>query len=212
MKRLLLVGLVLLLAVGLVSAGERMTKQGTYSLNFTFQGLGDFNVGPSPAGWNQGQNQYGFGGSYFLNDDMALRAGVAFSRSNTNAKYTGGEVDDTEMGFGFYPALLWYCTGDGPVAAYWGPTVFFSQYSHEIANSPVLASDYKDTWTGFGAGIVMGAQWWAWDQVAFNAEYMVSYSSFTSKHESGSTSTDNPSDTEFGIGQWSLGLGLFFNR
>lgn len=213
MKRLLLVGMITLIAFGLTYAGgERMTNQGTHSLNFTFNGLGNFDIGSVPAGWNQGMNQYGFGGSYFFQNDMALRAGVAFSRQNENTEYTGGEEDETWMGYGLMPALLWYCAGEGAVAGYWGPTAFFSQYSHEIKNSPASTSDYKDTWTGFGAGVVMGAQWWAWSQVAFNAEYVLAYESYTSKREQGSTSTDNPSDTGFGIYSWSVGLSLFFTR
>ena len=58
----------------------------------------------------------------------------------------------------------------------------------------------------------MGAQWMAWEQVAFNAEYILAYNSYSSKVESGGTTVDGPTVTEFGIYSWSVGLGLFFNR
>jgi hypothetical protein len=219
MKRLLLVAMVLLLAVGLMNAGERMTKQGTWSLNFTMNGLGDFGVGGYPASSITDPNGdvltlYGFGGSYFISDDMAIRAGLAFNNTNYNTKETGGETDVTMMGYGISPALLWYFLGEGPVAAYWGPGVMFGSYSQESEFTPTsgTGSSTKGTLTEFGVGIVMGAQWWAWDQVAFNAEYMLSYNSATSDVESAGTTTDGPSITTFGINQWSVGLGLFFNR
>jgi hypothetical protein len=220
MKRLLLVAMVLLLAVGMMNAGERMTKQGTWALNFTMNGLGDFGVHGYPASSITAPDGsvltlYGLGASYFISDDMAIRAGLAFNNTNYNTKEEGvGENDVTLMGFGINPALLWYFLGEGPVAAYWGPAVMFGSYSEKDEFTPTAGTGTSTTSsiTEFGAGIVMGAQWWAWDQVAFNAEYMLSYNSATSSIESGSTTTDGPSITSFGINQWSVGLGLFFNR
>lgn len=214
MKRLLLVALVLLLAVGMTSAGERMTKAGTHSLNFMMNGLGSFGVTSSVAAWVGGSSLYGFGGSYFMNDDMAIRAAIAFNRWNSNNKTTGGETDDTEMAFGLSPALLWYCMSEGPVAGYWGPMAMFGMVSDESKFTPTsgTGSSTKTTWTQFGFGAVVGAQWWAWQQVAFNAEYVLAYSSYSSEVESGGTTVDGPTVTEFGIYSWSVGLGLFFNR
>jgi opacity protein-like surface antigen len=212
MKRLLLVAMVVLLAVGVMNAGERMTKNGTWSLNFTMNGLGDFGVGGAPAAGIEGVGTlYGFGGSLFLNDDMALRVGLGFANHNENV--TGPpETDHTVMGFGVTPALLWYFGGEGPVAAYWGPSVSYGMYSIEDATTPAAVGDTKQTWSQFGVGVVMGAQWWAWDQVAFNAEYLVSYNSASSDVESGGTTTDGPTITNFGINSWSVGVGLFFAR
>lgn len=214
MKRLLLVAVILLVAVGVMNAGERMTKQGTWSLNFTMNGLGDFGVGGVPAASISGSTLYGFGGSYFLNDDMAIRAGIGFRNYNENSETTGGESDYTEMGFGISPAFLWYFGGEGPVAAYWGPALMFGMYSEEDEFTPTsgTGTSTSQNWTEFGAGVVMGAQWWAWDQVAFNAEYMLAYNSASSDVESGGTTTDGPTVTTFGIGYWSVGLGVFFNR
>ncbi len=217
MKKLLLVCLVLLLAVGLTSAGERMTKQGTHSLNFLMNGLGNFGVMGSPAGTANGSYIYGFGGSYFIQDDMAIRTGLAFNRWNENEKnvsVTGDEQDQTWMTFGVMPALLWYCMSEGPVAGYWGPTALFGMSSYESEYTPPTgaASTSKTTYTDFGFGVVVGAQWWAWQQVAFNAEYVLAYNTSSSKFESGGTSTDGPTNSGFGIYSWSVGLGLFFNR
>ena len=219
MKRLLLVAMVLLLAVGMMNAGERMTKAGTWALNFTMNGFGDFGVGGFPASSITDANGdvltlYGFGGSYFLSDDMALRAGVAFNNTNFNTKTTGGETDETFMGYGVSPALLWYFGGEGPVAAYWGPQVMFGSFSNETEFTPTsgTGTSTKQTATQFGVGLVMGAQWWAWDQIAFNAEYVLGYNSATSDVESAGTTTDGPTITSFGINQWSLGLGIFWNR
>ena len=214
MKRLLLVCLVVLLAVGLTTAGERMTKQGTHSLNFLINGLGDFGVNGFPAAMVAGGTMYGFGGSYFMNDDMAIRTGIAFNRWNQNSTVPTGEFDDTEFGFGISPALLWYCLGEGAVSGYWGPTATFGMFSDESKFTPTTGTgtSTKQSWTQFAFGVVLGAQWWAWDQVAFNAEYVVAYSSASSEVESGGTTVDGPTVTEFGIYEWSVGLGLFFNR
>jgi len=216
MKRLFLVGMITLLAFGLTYAGgERMTKQGTHSLNFMMQGFGTFGVSGSPAGTANGSTMYGFGGSYFLNDDMALRAGVAFHRTNTNTKSTGGETDVTSMGFGIAPALLWYCMGEGSVSGYWGIQGMFGMSSNETKSTPTsgTGSSNKTTYTDFGVGAVIGAQWWAWSQVAFNAEYTLAFGTSSSKNEvSGGTSVDGPTITRFGIDSWSVGLALFFAR
>jgi hypothetical protein len=215
MKRVLLVAMVVLLAVGVMNAGERMTKNGTWSLNFTMNGLGDFGVIGAPAAGIQGVGTlYGFGGSLFLNDDMALRVALGFNNNNTNTKNTAGETDHTEMGFGATPALLWYFGGEGPVAAYWGPAVSYGMFSVKDETTPTAGTGTSTTTTAsqFGVGLIMGAQWWAWDQVAFNAEYLLAYNSATSDVESGGTTTDGPTVTNIGISQWSVGVGLFFAR
>ncbi len=212
MKRLLLVGLVLLLAAGFATAGE--TKQGTTTLNFLINGLGTFGVNGSTAGTANGNYLYGFGASYYIQDDMAIRLGLAFNRWNSNEKdvnVTGDEQDFTQMAFGIQPALLWFFMNEGPVSAYWGPGVMFGMSSNESVYTPPTgaASTSKTSYTDFGVGIIMGAQWMAWEQVAFNAEYMISYNSSASDTESGGTTTDGPSITEFGISSWSVGLNLF---
>lgn len=221
MKRLLLVAMILLLAVGVMNAGERMTKQGTWSLNFTINGLGDFGVigvpvsdisyVTSPTGPIQSLTLYGVGGSYFLNDDMALRANLAFNSSNVTNEVTGNEQDVTAQGWGITPALLMYMGGDGPVAAYWGPQVGYGMFTITDENPPA-GPEGKLTGTTFSVALVMGAQWWAWDQVAFNAEYGLGYVSSSSELEGGGTTVDGPSTTDFGITSWSVGLGVFFNR
>lgn len=221
MKRLLLVGLILVVAAGLTFAGgKRMTTKGTHSLYFTMNGLGDFGIGSYPAGmisaWDDGDiatsRMYGFGGSWFFQDDMAVRAGISFGRQNANDKYSGGEVDITWMQYALTPALLWYCMSEGSVAGYWGGYLSYAHGSYEVENSPASTSDFKDSWDGFGVGLLLGAQWWAWDQVAFNAEYMAGFQSSSSKVESGGTSSDGPTITEFGISSWAVGLGFFFDR
>jgi hypothetical protein len=215
MKKLLLVGMITLLAFGLSYAGgERMTNQGTHSLNFLMNGLGTFGVSGFPSGSSNGSWMYGFGGSYFVATDMAIRAGVAFNRWNENQTTTGGETDETFLQFGIAPALLWYCVGEGAVSGYWGPTVMFGMSSDENKFTPTsgTGSSSKQTYTDFGFGFVMGAQWWAWSQVAFNAEYVLAYNTSSSKFESGGSSTDGPTETFIGIYSWSVGLALFFAR
>jgi opacity protein-like surface antigen len=224
MKRLLLVAMIVLLAVGVMNAGERMTKAGTWSLNFTVNGLGDFGVIGAPVSsvtfFDENANLqsatlYGFGGSYFLNDDMALRANLTFNNTNQNVKNTGGESDLTMQAWGITPAFLWYMGGDGPVAAYWGPQVSYSMISAESETTPVSGTGTTETGKGttFGVGVVMGAQWWAWDQVAFNAEYTLGYSSTTTEYEvTGGTTSDGPTFTDFGISNWAVGLGFYFAR
>jgi hypothetical protein len=212
MKRLLLVGLVLLLVVGLASAGE--TKQGTMSLNFLINGLGTFGVTGTTAGTANGGYLYGFGGSYYIQNDMALRLGLAFHTGTSSEKdyeVTGDENKVTDMAFGIQPALLWYFMNEGPVSGYWGPTVLFGMSSHEVEYIPPAGASQtnKTSYTDFGAGLVMGAQWMAWEQVAFNAEYVLAYATASSTHDISGTSTDGPTISGFGIYSWSVGVSLF---
>jgi hypothetical protein len=212
MKRLLLVVMVLLLAVGLMTAGE--TKQGSMSVNFLINGLGTFGVSGTTAGTANGGYLYGFGGSYYIQDDMALRLGLAFNTGTSSEKdveQTGDEENITDMAFGIQPALLWYFMNEGPVSGYWGPMVMFGMSSHENEYVPPAgaAQTTKTSYSDFGAGIVMGAQWMAWEQVAFNAEYVLAYGSSSSTQDVGGTSTDGPTISGFGIYSWSVGVSLF---
>jgi len=219
MKKVLLVCLVLFLAVGLTSAGERKTASGDHALSFMINGLGDFGVrGPLVAHSNpNGSNGdvMGVAGKYFINNDMAIRAYLGFMMDKENRKATTGvdERDYKDTWFGVQPALLWYCTGEGPVTGYWGPMVMWGMYTNEQVTTPVAGSDYKDTYTVFGGGLVFGAEWWAWDMISFNAEYQLTYKSWSGDSQTqtttGTATTDNNGVTSFGFSDWAVGINVF---
>ncbi len=212
MKRLLLVAVVLLLAVGVMSAGEM--KQGTMSLNFTINGLGNFGVTGAPSATADLDQIFGFGASYYIQDDMFLRLGLGFANANINQKdviVTGDEQDNTVMFFGIQPALLWNFMNEGNVSGYWGPQVMYGMASNSQDYTPPTGAVQSTSvdYTDFGAGVVVGATWTPWDQVGFSAEYGFMYASSSSSSDNGTTTTDGPSLTGFGISSWAVALNLY---
>lgn len=199
MKRVLLVSFLLVMFASLALSGTPVTKAGTHGLWFKMNGLGDFGV--------TGVAPYTFGGHYFIQDDMALRLGLGFNLS-TSSDDGPPKYETTDMLFGVYPALLWYCVSSGPVSGYWGPMVAFQTQTYEEKVDGTTVTGSKASYTAWGVGFVVGAHYWAMDMLSFNAEYSLSY--LSSSGEIGGS--DTPTFNDIGINSWGVGLNWWFDR
>ncbi len=115
MKKILILALAITMAFGLTLAQDvnPAIHSGAKSLNFTFSGLGAFGLGASGLAGIQYFSP-GFGASYFLNNDAALRIGFqiavpsATSPANPPAGKPGTDATQSAFSFGVAGDYLMY--------------------------------------------------------------------------------------------------------
>jgi hypothetical protein len=95
----------------------------------------------------------------------------------------------------------------GSISPYWGLEGQFGWLKNTF--KPAGGTESSNSGTVFGAGAFMGAEWWAFDGVSFNAEYNLSFTSGSTKSEAAGVSTDGPSTTTVGISSWAVGLNVY---
>lgn len=131
MKKLLIVMLAVVMMCGAAFAQDFQpaAKAGAKSLNFTFAGLGAFGIGATGPGG-------GFGVSYFLTNDAALRLGFQIalpsmtSPANPGVGKTGTDGSASAFSFGIGADYLMYMYGMTPrVKPYMGLGVRFGMVS-----------------------------------------------------------------------------------
>jgi opacity protein-like surface antigen len=184
----------LIAAVAGTSAWAQKTKAGDKAWLFTLSGLSNLGVG----GYNGG-----LGLLYYLNDDLGLTVGLGFSTSSTTTKApTGGGEDETKssLELTLSPGVRFNIASSGPVVGYAGVGVVVG-ISSETTENPnhVSGNKVETSSTRIGAGVTVGAEWFAWSNVSLGASYSLAFttSSGKTKTTSGGTTTeqDAPSTT-----------------
>jgi opacity protein-like surface antigen len=186
----------LIAAVAGTSAWAQKTKAGDKAWLFTLSGLSDLGVG----GYNGG-----LGLLYYLSDDLGLTVGLGFSTSSTTTKAPAGsgkpDKDSTSLGLMLSPGVRFNIASSGPVVGYVGVGVLVG-ISSETTKNKDHVRDYnvEQSNTSIGAGVTVGAEWFAWSNVSLGASYSLAFttSSGKTKITSGGTSLpeqDAPSTT-----------------
>ena len=198
MKKLLVVMLAIFMVCGVVLAQDFQpaAKSGAKSLNFTFAGLGGFGIGP--AGVNGG-----FGVSYFMSNDAALRLGLQIkSNSSTqpwndpsgNGTNPGADGSTSNFALGVGIDYLMYMYSMTPrVKPYMGLGVFVTmnssdtkfQISNAAANGQATETKNGNGNEGltFGAAGIAGAEFFLYSELSLSAEYQLNLISMTSKSD-----------------------------
>jgi opacity protein-like surface antigen len=184
----------LIAAVAGTSAWAQKTKEGDKAWLFTLSGLSNLGVG----GYNGG-----LGLLYYLNDDLGLTVGLGFSTSSTTTKApTGGGEDETKssLELTLSPGVRFNIASSGPVVGYAGVGVLVGISSETTKNLRYIKDDKEEkSSTSIGAGVTVGAEWFAWSNVSLGASYSLAFttSSGKTKTTSGGTTTeqDAPSTT-----------------
>ena len=220
MKRLLALVLVALFVVSVTYAGDAVvpkTKAGNKALLFTFGGLSNLGAGSFGGG---------IGGKYYFADKWAGRLGIGFSTSTETTKNPAATVppgqkserDETATSFSVAPGVLYTLATTGSVNAYAGLQVLFVT-SSTSEDDPGFDADSKveTSSTGFGAGLILGVEWFPWENISFGAEYTFGFLSESSDRtvtvNGSSNKTDGPSTTSFGtsaVNGANLTLSVFF--
>jgi hypothetical protein len=225
MKRLAVLVLVLLFLTSVSLAGDPkpLTYPGAKALLFDLGGLAYLAAG------NYGG---GLGAKYYIANDLAIRLSVGFTTSTTTTKNpvsplpTGqiAESDLTGTDFTVTPAITYNIAKTSTVVAYVGALFSFTSASDKReGNSGGLGvgydsgESYRQSSTTFGAGGLLGVEWFPWENISFSAEYRLGFASSSSETESSTTATsvttDGPSTTGFGLGSANSGaltLSLYF--
>jgi opacity protein-like surface antigen len=185
----------LIAAVAGTSAWAQKTKAGDKAWLFTLSGLSNLGVG----GYNGG-----LGLLYYLNDDLGLTVGLGFSTSSTTMKAPAGsggaDEKESSLGLTLSPGLRFNIASSGPIVGYAGVGVLVG-ISSETTENPnhVSGNKVEKSSTSIGAGVTVGAEWFAWSNVSLGASYSLAFttSSGKTKTTSGGTTTeqDAPSTT-----------------
>jgi outer membrane protein W len=153
-------------------------KAGSKSLNFTFQGIGTFGVGSAgPLG--------GVGGSYFLNNDAAVRAGlqVAYNTTSSTSNATSGGTDGSTSAFTLGAAVdyLMYMNA-GRVRPYCGGGIYFTTTSSDTKPTDKAGFDEQKggTPTTFGINGILGAEFFVYSEMSLSVEDQLNVIGITS--------------------------------
>jgi hypothetical protein len=227
---------VIICAVAITSIGfaqdvQPIVKAGARSINFTFGGLGSFGLGA--AGVNGG-----ISGSYFLNQNAAVRVGLQvysyssktpwndFSGNGTNP---GADGSSSTFALGVGADYLMYMNAlTARVRPYFGGGVSFTTQSSDtktaLANSAANGSltETKNGTTSDGLTIgakgIAGAEFFLYPELSLSAEYQLNVISLTSRSDmvtsykgvSSVTTKQGSSMTIFGFGAAGATLHIYF--
>ncbi len=185
----------LIAAVAGTSAWAQKTKAGDKAWLFTLSGLSNLGVG----GYNGG-----LGLLYYLNYGLGLTVGLGFSTSSTTTKAPAGsggaDEKESSLGLTLSPGVRLNLASSGPVVGYAGVSVLVGISSETTENPNYVSGNKVETSiTSIGAGVTLGAEWFAWSNVSLGASYSLAFttSSGKTKTTSGGTTTeqDAPSTT-----------------
>jgi len=182
MKKLvaLLFVFVVIFATTNLFAAEPQTKQGSKSLFFGLNGLSDLGV----------DNSY-LGAQYLFQDDMGVWVSIGFNSKNYKPSENADEDKYTK--FDFDIGFIYYAFQKGPVAMWISPEIGLGIGTNENTSS-------KITDNGFWAGVDLGVEWWAFDNVSLSASVFLGYKNQTLKTENKIPSSETKATTNtFGI-------------
>ena len=196
-KRFLLVIFVLTTVSSFSQDNSTYISSGAKAVLFSFSGL---------ANLGAGNYEGGAGAKFFISPEMALRAGLQFSRistttpANPTPSQVGLDGSFSEFTFGLAAAMEYHLTVKR-VSPFFGAGVSFSSTSNERKNAVSgPAPQYQNTTKnqlGSGAGTaiaifgLMGVEYFVTDGVSLSAEYRIGYSSLSASDEEWSTTAPN---------------------
>lgn len=171
----LIFGVIMLTAT--VFAGTPQTQQGAKSLFFGFNGLSNLSV----------DNTY-LGCQYLFADKMGVWADLSLGFKTEKPTETAKDVKDNAIGFDI--GFMYYAFQKGPIAVYLSPQFGISNATAEDENS-----QYKKTTNYFHAGVSIGTEWWAFENISFGVSTYLGFESNkvtteVSNSESESTSSN----------------------
>jgi hypothetical protein len=200
MKKLLIVMLAVVMVCGAAFAQDFVpaAKSGAKSLNFTFAGLGAFGIGATGVSNFPGKFTPGFGASYFLSSDAAVRIGFQIampsgtSPANPPAGKPGTDGSMSAFSAGVGIDYLMYLYGMTPrVKPFAGLGVAFATNSTDEKNGTgnndgtgFIQGEVKNNVNGVningttyfaGTGLalqaIVGAEFFIYSELSLSAEY-----------------------------------------
>lgn len=216
MKNLFICSAFLLLLGGNLFADGTLVKnlKDNHALLFTLNGLSELTAGDYAGG---------IGYQYYFMDKFAARIGFGFNSSNeslADPKHDSASVDK-EIGLftlSVNPGVKYSFTSSSTINGYIGCELLYL-LNNETLKHPNFKQSEPETeisTSKFGAGIFLGVEWFAWENVSLGAEYKLMFTSESGTH----TVSDNPSESynlpeksTFGIGtgQYNFTISFYLN-
>jgi opacity protein-like surface antigen len=187
MKKLFAVLVVIALVASFVYAGDDITpsaKAGATSLNFTFGGLGAFNLGEAgPSVPEPVSIPAGISVSYFLNNNSAVRVGLQIQYGSETDPYqgTGSGTDGSksEFGLGISGDYLMYMASSSRVRPYLGGGLLLTYSSNDIKYPASPNTTQQEIQNSIPAGVefqlrgLAGAEFFIYNEMSISAEYQL---------------------------------------
>ncbi|MGD1044962.1 MAG: outer membrane beta-barrel protein [Bacteroidota bacterium] len=187
MKKLFTVLVAIALIASLAFAGDDITpsaKSGATSLNFTFGGLGAFNLGEAgPSVPQPVAIPAGISISYFLNNNNAVRVGLQIQYGSETDPYqgTGSGTDGnrSEFGLGISGDYLMYIASSSRVRPYLGGGFLLTYSSNDVKYAAGPGATQQEIQNSQPAGVgfqlrgLAGAEFFIYNEMSISAEYQM---------------------------------------
>ncbi len=234
MKKVLLALFIALLMVSFAQAADDIkpkTQQGDRAIFFSFNGMGGILLSglSSVFAGGEGSDELvgsmghpnlnssllyapGIGGLYYLNDDMALRFGLAFGQVKSDED-EDGNISHTNSMMGISGGIQKHLANVTGVSVYTGAELYYGSLSATAKNEDAKM-EQTTSYKGMAVAGLLGVQFYPWKNFSFDFEYKLGYASFKPSGEMkmGDDSEDwqGGATTVMGISNWSLSLDFHF--
>lgn len=202
-----------IIANNLLSADRVKSASDNQALLFELDGLDKL-----------GANNFsgGLGYKYFIAKDLAIRLSVGYSQfDETETKLDAGtsySLAKTNNSLNVSPSILYTFAKNNTIAGYIGVGGFFKKSdntSDYLANSKVFQTN--EIVNSYGASLILGAEWFAWDNVSLSMEYNLRYSNASGdKKDNGNTiepelKLPTTTNLELGTSSYKFVLSFYIN-
>lgn len=192
MKKLAL-ALILSLALvaGMAAQGQAIDSQGSFGLQFTMEGLGEFVVAGVDIEYDSGLPVAGIGAKYFIIDKLAVGLDLYMGGTSNPASMTY----TSSFTFGIRPAVTYCLAKKGPVDLYAG--AYFAYGSRTRKTDGANPSDETHV-VGYGA--LLGAEYFVMNGLSIGAEYSLGNNTYSSSDtDAGGTTTSGTDTSAWGV-------------
>jgi opacity protein-like surface antigen len=218
MKKILTAILLASMVASLAYAGDDVTpaaKAGAVSLNFTFGGLGAFNLGGSgPAPFN---TPAGISVSFFLGNTDAFRVGLQAQNWSQTIPWTGTvsgtDGSNSALGLGLSGDYLKYIGTSSRVRPYLGLGVLVTYSTNDHKDPAAAGQTQQETQDTQPAGLalgtrgILGAEFFIYNELSVSAEYQLNLYSLTSYSDTKRTVGTTTTATKYGSATQLFGFG-----
>jgi outer membrane protein W len=214
MKTLLIILVALSLSINIIYAENNMVKnsKNNQALLFSLQGLGELAAVDYLGG---------IGYQYYITDKTAIRLALGFNSENeTTAKppQIQGDNDKENSLFSYViaPAIKYNFASTSTICGFVGAELMYSYNSETLKYQNYLKTDPEISTSNniFGAGLILGVEWFAWENLSLGAEYKIMFSSESGEQKTktlaGEETITLPQKTRFGTGVSGYNLTISF--
>ena len=211
MRNVLLIIIVLVFLTNTAFSKEApffRAKEGDQALIFTIIGLENLKAGDFGGG---------LGYQYYFANHLAFRFGLGGKYSiETQEKPETGlqDLKTTKSRLEFRPAIRYNFGASSNVLAYCGGEAIFMMINNHTDGISFISNTKTERLSAFGAGFFVGAEWFAWNNVAISAEYKLdaiySFGSIETNNNGVKSKINIPSLLDIGLGASAINFSISF--